>query len=54
MGIAVEITQQYSLWDKRQIVVALSRTINSKATVIVGEQVFAVNKIWELITMANQ
>ena len=54
MGIAVEITEQYSPWEKGQIVVALSRTRTSKMTFIVGEQSFAVNKIWELITMANQ
>ena len=54
LGIAVEITEQYSPWEKGQIVVALSRTTTSKMTVIVGEQSFAVNKIWELITMANQ
>ena len=54
LGIAVEITQQYSPWEKGQIVVALSRTTNSRMTVIVGEKSFAIKKIWELITIANQ
>ena len=54
MGIAVEITRQYSPWEKGQIVVSLSRTTNSKMTVIVGEKQFAIQKIWELITIANQ
>ena len=54
MGIAVEVTKQYSPWEKGQIVVALSRTTNSKMTIIVGEEDFALKKIWELITIANQ
>ena len=54
MGIAVKVTKQYSPWEKGQIVVALSRTTNSKMTIIVGEEDFALKKIWELITIANQ
>ena len=54
LGIAIEITQQYSLWEKGQVVVALSRTTNSQMTVIVGEKTYAIEKIWELITIANQ
>ena len=54
MSIAVEITRQYSPWEKGQIVVSLSRTTNSKMTVIVGEKQFTIQKIWELITIANQ
>ena len=49
-GIAIEITEQYSPWEKDQIVVALNRTPNSISTIIDGEKMYTINKMWELIT----
>ena len=37
LGLAVEITQQYSPLEKGQIVVLLSHTTEARITVIVGE-----------------
>lgn len=39
---------------KGQIVVCLSRTTTATNTVIIGKKAFAINKIWELITIGNQ
>ena len=54
LGLAVEITKQYLLWEKGQIVVALSRTKTASLTIIVGERNYAIQKIWELILLSNQ
>ena len=54
LGLAVEITKQYSPWEKGQIVVALSRTKTSSLTIIVGERNYAIQKTWELIIIGNQ
>lgn len=53
-GIAVEISEDYSPWESGQIVVAISRTESSAYTIIVGEENFAIAKMWELITTGNQ
>ena len=53
-GIAVEITEQFSPWKKGHIVVCLSCTQTANLKVIVGEQTFAIQKMWELITLGNQ
>ena len=53
-GIAVEITEKFSPWEKGQIVVLLSRTTTSKNTIIVGDKNYAIPKMWELITRGNQ
>ena len=36
------------------MVVVLSRTTTAKMTLIVGENNFAINKMWELITISHQ
>ena len=54
LGIAVEFTEKYSPWEKGQVVVLLSRTTTSKNTIIVGDKNFAIEKMWELITIGNQ
>lgn len=54
LGIAVEITRQYSPWEKGQIVVLLSRTTTSSQTIIVGDKNYAIQKMWELISVGNQ
>ena len=53
-GLAIEITEQYSPWEKGQIVVVLSRTVTARLTVIVGNKEFAISKLWEIITIATQ
>ena len=53
-GIAAEILETYSPWESGQIVVVLNRSESSSRTIIVGDQTFAINKIWELITTGNQ
>ena len=55
-GIAVEISKKYSPWEAGQVVVLLSRSLSPILTVIVGcaDGTFAVNKMWELITIGNQ
>lgn len=52
-GIAVEISRQYSPWNSGQIVVLISRLETLNLTVIVGEKSFAIDKMWELVTMGN-
>ena len=54
LGLAVEISKEYSPWEGGQIVVALSRTHSSQMTIIVGEKRFAIQKMWELITIFDQ
>ena len=54
LGLAVEITKKYSPWQKGQIVVLLSRTTTARNTLIVGNKNFAVQKMWELITIGTQ
>ena len=41
-------------WAKEQIVVMLSRTRIASDTIIVGKTKFAVDKIWNLITIGTQ
>ena len=53
-GLAIEITEQYSPWEKGQIVVVLSRTVTARLTVIVGNKEFAISKLWEIITISTQ
>ena len=53
-GIAIEISEEYSPWEKAQIVVATSRSNVAPKTIIVGDKTFAINKVWELITIGNQ
>ena len=55
-GIAVEISKKYSPWEAGQVVVLLSCSLAPKLTVIVGcaDGTFAVNNMWELITIGNQ
>ena len=54
LGLAVEISEEYSPWESGQIVVALSRTTSARMTIVVGERNYAINKMWELITSYNQ
>ena len=54
LGLAVEISEEYSPWESGQIVVALSRTTSARMTIIVGEKNYAKNKMWELITTYDQ
>ncbi len=54
LGIAVEITEEYSPWTGGQIVVVLSQTTTASMTIIVGDRDFAIRKMWELITMFDQ
>ena len=44
LGLAVEVTKEYSPWRKGQIVVLLSRTTRSKSTIIVGEKILLFKK----------
>ena len=50
LGLAVEITEKYSPWEKGQIVVVLSRTNNASSTIVVGDKQYAIQKMWEMIT----
>ena len=52
-GLAVEITEEFSPWEKGHILVCLSCTRTANSTVIVGEQTFAIQKMWELITLGK-
>ncbi|KAL7538852.1 hypothetical protein ACHAXR_012264, partial [Thalassiosira sp. AJA248-18] len=51
---AIECSESCSPWDKAQIVVGLSRTRRAEDTIIVGNRDFAVQRMWELITLSNQ
>ena len=51
---AVECSEGCAPWEKAQIVVCLSRTRLSKDTMIVGDETWAVNHMWKLITVCNQ
>ena len=44
LGLAVEITEKYSPWEKGQIVVVLSRTNKASSTIIVGDKHYAIQK----------
>ena len=54
LGIAVEISQEYSPWEAGHIVVGLSRSTTMNKTIMVGDRTFTINKMWELITMFDQ
>ena len=54
LGLAVEITEKYSPWEKGQIVVVLSRTNNASSTIVVGDKQYAIQKMWEIITKGTQ
>jgi len=51
---AIEMSEACCPWAKEQIVVMLSRTRIASDTIIVGETKFAVDKIWNLITIGTQ
>ena len=51
---AVECSEQCSPFCKEQVVVGLSRTCCARDTIIVGDRSFAVNRLWDLITIGNQ
>ena len=51
---ALECGIEGSPWEKAQVVVGLSRTMRAQDTIIVGPVQFAVDRFWELITIANQ
>ena len=53
-GLAVEISETCSPWQKEQLVVFSSRTKWARDMIIVGDKEFAVNKMWDLATTANQ
>ncbi len=54
LGIAIEMTEEYSPWEKGQIVVGVSRSMTANMTLIIGNRDFAIQKMWELITMFDQ
>ena len=54
LGLAVEISEEFSPWEVGQIVVALSRSMTSDKTIIVGERKFSIQKMWELMTTFDQ
>ena len=51
---AMECNKDGSPWEKAQGVVGLSRSHRAKDTIIVGLVEFAVNRLWDLITISNQ
>ena len=51
---AIEMSEACCPWAKEQVVVMLSRTHIASDTIIVGETKFAVDKIWNLITIQTQ
>ena len=54
-GIAVEISATDTCpWEKEQVVVMFSRTKTANAMVIIGDVRWVAQKLWELITTANQ
>ena len=52
--VAIEISRNCQPWDKAQVVVMLSRTCRACDTIIVGDIIYAINRIWEVITIGNQ
>jgi hypothetical protein len=51
---AIEMSKACCLWAKEQIVVMLSHTHIALDTIIIGETKFAVDNIWNLITIGMQ
>ena len=51
---AIEMSKLCSPWGKDQIVVMLSRTHTARDTIIVGNKEFALNRMWDLITVGTQ
>jgi hypothetical protein len=48
------MSKSCSPWGKDQIVVMLSRTHTARNTIIVGNKEFALNRMWDLITVVTQ
>ncbi len=51
---AIEMSKSCSPWGEDQIVVMLSRTHTACDTIIVGNKEFALNRMWDLITVGTQ
>ena len=51
---AFECTAHCSAWNKRQVVVALSRTHTASDVIIVGLKDEAIDRLWQLITTSTQ
>jgi hypothetical protein len=51
---AIEMSEACCPWAKEQIVVMLSHTHIASSTIIVDKTKFAVDKIWNLITIGMQ
>ena len=51
---AFECTAHCCAWNKRQVVVALSRTHAASDVIIVGPKDEAINRLWQLITTSTQ
>ncbi len=51
---AIEMSKSCSPWGKDQIVVMLSCTHTAHDTIIVGNKEFALNRMWDLITVGTQ
>ncbi len=51
---AIEMSKSCSPWGKDQIVVMLSRTHTARDTIIVRNKEFALNRMWDLITVGTQ
>jgi hypothetical protein len=51
---AIEMSKLCSPWGKDQIVAMLSRTHMACDTIIVGNREFALNRMWDLITVGTQ
>ena len=50
---AIECSKECSIWDKRLVVVGLSRNQVASDVTIVGNKKFAINKLWEVITVGD-
>jgi hypothetical protein len=51
---AIEMSKSCSPWGKDQIVVMLCCTHRAHNTIIVGNKEFALNRMWDLITVGTQ
>ena len=51
---AIEMSEDCSPWDKEQIVVMVSRSPTADLIHIIGDEEYAVNKMWEVICKKNQ
>jgi predicted GIY-YIG superfamily endonuclease len=51
---ATEVSKDGKQWIKAQIVVMLSRTTRAKDTIIVGDKEYALNCMWDVITIGDQ